>query len=492
MTVASARQFEVRLLLYKQLPQAVSLQEAYRYMDQQFRASRDPFRVALFALTVLTVSRIHEQYKWMSVLRPALVATAAAAIYAYLRPDVVARRPLLHTWAAKVVVGFGLWALAGSFFGISFGNSAAFILNVYMKTIVFTFLLIAAIRDARDLKTMAWAYVIATALLCYTTLFVFQLHHYAAGYDRLANADTYDANDLGLVLVTGLPITLLAFSTSRLPGKLFCAIVLGGVGAAIAKTGSRGAFLGMIAAGVGLLLFLDRVPVVQRVTFIIVTVIGLAVFAPPGYFQQMQTIEDPQADYNWNTVNGRRQVAIRGVGYMMSNPIFGVGIHNFSKAECTISDKAMNYEVGTGIRCTPPHNAYIEAGAELGLPGGALWLFIIPGGVIHLLLLRLRLPRSWPRGDPEQRFLYYAVVYFAVTFLGYAVGSFFLSFAWTDISYYLMAMMAGIWICVEDRLARDRGLLGAPAAAPALPRSGWRAAASQAAAMRRRIAGGSR
>jgi hypothetical protein len=458
------------------------------------RAARDPFRIALFALTVLTVSRIHEQYKWMSVLRPALVATAAAAIYAYLRPDVVARRPLNQTWAAKVVIAFGIQALLSTFFGISFGNSATFILNVYVKTLVFTFLLIAAIRSTEDLATLVWAYVIATAFLCYTTLFVFKIQHYAAGYDRLANADTYDANDLGLVLLTGLPITLLAFANSKLPGKAFCALVMCGIGAGISKTGSRGAFVGMLAAGVGLLLFLDRVPVWQRLAFIVVTVTGLSLFAPPGYWKQMQTIENPQADYNWNTVNGRRQVALRGVGYMLGNPIFGVGIHNFSKAECTISDKALNYTVGTGIRCTPPHNAYIESGAELGLPGGFLWLFIIPGGVIHLLLLRMRLPRSWPRGDPEQRFLYGAVVYFAVCLLGYAFGSFFLSFAWTDISYYLMAMLAGIWICVEDRLARDRaGTIGpTTVVATALPRSGWRAAASEIAVARRRSAGGGR
>src|SRR5262249_60799241 len=133
-----------------------------------------------------------------------------------------------------------------------------------------------------------------------------------------------------------------------------------------------------------------------------------------------------------------------------------------------ISDKAKNYEIGTGIRCTPPHNAYIEAGAELGLPGGALWLFIIPGGVVQLVMLRFRLPGHWSRGDPEQRFLYYAVVYFAVAFLGYSFGSFFLSFAWTDISYYLMAMMASIFICVEERMARDRLGVGMD---PALPQA---------------------
>jgi putative inorganic carbon (HCO3(-)) transporter len=462
-------------------------------VDRVLRGARDPFRVALFFLTVLTVSRIHEQYKWMSILRPALVATAAAAIYAYLRPDVVAKRPLLATWPAKIIATFAVLATFGSMFGISFGNSATFILNVYLKTIVFAFLLIASIRSTPDLKTLIWAYVIATALLCYTTLYVFQVQHYN-GYDRLANADTYDANDLGLVLIVGLAMTLLAFSTSKLPGKLFCALIMCGVGAGIAKTGSRGAFVGMLASGVGLLLFLDRVPVVQRVGFIVVTVLGLSLFAPPGYWKQMQTIEDPKSDYNWDSVNGRRQVAIRGVGYMLGNPIFGVGIHNFSKAECTISDKALNYEVGTGIRCTPPHNAYIEAGAELGLPGLALWLIIIPGGVIQLVMLRMRLPRNWSRGDPEQRFLYNAVVYFSVALLGYSFGSFFLSFAWTDISYYLMAMMAGIWICVEERRARDKlvGQIAPTAAVTAVAsgggRSGWRAAES-AAAVRRRLAG---
>src|SRR5262249_48652517 len=100
-------------------------------MARTFPAARDPFRIALFFLTVLTVSRIHEQYKWMSVLRPALVSTAAAAIYAYLRPDVVANRPLLSTWPAKVIIAFAAWATFGAMFGISFGNSAQFMLNVY-------------------------------------------------------------------------------------------------------------------------------------------------------------------------------------------------------------------------------------------------------------------------------------------------------------------------------------------------------------------------
>ena len=49
--------------------------------------------------------------------------------------------------------------------------------------------------------------------------------------------------------------------------------------------------------------------------------------APPGYWKSMQTIlEDPKADYNWDSLNGRRQLAKRGMGYMLAYPVFGVGI----------------------------------------------------------------------------------------------------------------------------------------------------------------------
>jgi len=72
-------------------------------------------------------------------------------------------------------------------------------------------------------------------------------------------------------------------------------------------------------------------------------------------------------------------------------------------------------------------------------------------------------------------------VYLAVALLGYAFGSFFLSFAWTDISYFLMAMIAGTWICVNERLARERlgpGSLvtDSTSVSTRSRRSGWRAA----------------
>jgi putative inorganic carbon (hco3(-)) transporter len=425
--------------------------------------SNDPFRVSLAVLVVFTISRIHMQFPILKAMRPALVMTVIAVACAFAKPALLSRRPLLETRNAKLIAAFAIVACVGAPFGISLGNSAVFILNDYVKTIVFAFLIIASIRNTSDLRMIVLAYVISTALLVYTSLFVFKVEQYN-GYQRLSNLDTYDANDLGLVLIVGLALTLLTFQTSKLMGKIICGLILIGAGAAISKSGSRGALVGLCALGIGLLVLLDRVPLWKRGLFIVATASALSYFAPPGYWKQMSTILNPKADYNWDSINGRRKVAARGIGYYEQYPVFGVGIHNFPKAECNISDKALNHAVGTGIRCTPPHNSYIEALAEGGTFGIGLWLLMIPGSVVALVALRQRLPRAWARGDPEERYLYLTTQYLAVATLGFCFGSFFLSFAWTDVTYYLSAVTAALYVAVGDRLRRvpARGMV-APA-----------------------------
>jgi O-antigen ligase len=428
------------------------------------RAARDPFRVTLFIMIILAVSRIHEQFKALDALRPALVLTVLAAVIAYAKPALLSNRPYLETWPAKLMAGFGVVACLSAPFGISFGSSAEFILTVYAKTLVLAFLVIAAMRTPRDYYGLVWTVVVSTALLCWTSLFVFKVQHYA-GYDRLAGLATYDANDLGLVLLVGLAFTLLAFQTAGKWGKVFSGIVLVGIGAAISKSGSRGAFLGLMASGIAVLLFLDSMSLVKRVAVVLVTGAALSVFSPPGYWRQMRTLLSPEADYNWDSPTGRRQVTLRGIGYFEEYPWFGLGINNFERAECTISTRALQSNGGP-LRCTPPHNAYLEAGAETGVGGIVLWMLMIPGGAVSLLLLRRRVPREWAHGNAEQRLLYISPGYLAIGFVGFAVGSFFLSFAWVDVTYILVAAWAALQVAIRSMMLADQRAL-APAVQPA-------------------------
>lgn len=417
--------------------------------------ARDAFHVALFALVFLNISRLHQQFPMLKAVRPELVLTGVCVGLAYMKPQFLSKRGLLSTWPARGVALFAALACLSAPFGISLGHSAVFILNVYGKTIIFAFLVIASVRTARDLYALVWAGVLSAGWLAYTSMFVFKMVTYGS-YARLAHLDTYDANDVGLVMLVGLALTLLAFQTGRSGGKVICGLVLVGIGATIAKSGSRGAFVGLVAFGGGLLFLAHRVPVPKRLAFVGATLVAMIAFAPPGYWDQMKTITNPKADYNWNTVDGRREVAIRGVGYMISYPLFGIGINNFAMAECTISDKAGQHVAGEPIRCTPPHNAYVEAAAETGVPGGLLWIVMVPGGIVWLIRLRRRLPPGWAVGDAEQRFLYYCTLYFAVLLAGYAAGSFFLSFTWYDVSYYIFALLAGLQVAITEKMQRTR------------------------------------
>src|SRR5262249_33170499 len=279
--------------------------------------------------------------------------------------------------------------------------------------ILLCLILMVAIRNPRDLLTIIWGYVIGCAVLSYFSLFVFGMRKSAdSEVARLQGGmATFDANDVGLVLLIGLALSLLTFQVSQKHGKLLSGFTILGIGGALARSGSRGAFVGLVAVGLGLLFMLRSVPITKRLGFMFATVFAIAIAAPPGYWEQMKTIASPTKDYNWDAPDGRRAIAERGLGYMLGYPIFGLGIQNFWRAECFMSDKAVNRIVGHGIRCTPPHNSYLQAGAETGIPGFFLWTSLVFSGIVGPNRLRRRLPKTWERGDPEQRFLYFASMY---------------------------------------------------------------------------------
>ena len=412
----------------------------------------DLFRGALALLIVLNVSRIHQHFNWMAMFRPALVLAALAVIYAFFNPRALSTQGLFMTRQARLILAFVVMACLSAVFGLSLGASATFIIASYSKVLLAALLLIAAIRQTRDLYTFVWAYVAGCGALAYLSIFVFGLSKTGSEAQRLSDMYTFDANDVGLVMLVGLPLTLLVMQTSKGMAKGVAAVILIGIGITIARTGSRGAFVGLLATGVALLLMLRTVAVWKRAAFVVVTTVTLLYAAPPGYWDQMSTILRPKEDYNWSAPDGRREVTKRGISYMLSYPFFGLGINNFFRAECIdpVSIKVRLHQASQGIRCTAPHNSYTQAGAELGIPGLILWIMLVFGGIHGLLKLRRTLPPAWRIGNPEQRFLYLSTMYFAVAMVGFAVSSFFVSFAWIDIIYTLTAFMAGLTVAVRQ------------------------------------------
>ncbi len=426
---------------------------AARSSAASFRVKKDPLRVTLFFLVIISVSRIHQQFPALAVFRPAMTLALFALGYAFLKPKLLSGDKWFRLWPARVVIGMGIMACLSVLFGISMGRAGKFVIDDYSKTLIMCFLLMATIAGAKQLYLYIWAYVIASGLLVWMSLFVFGMSKAGANdIMRLSGGYKYDANDIGVVVLVGLGLSLLTLQTSRFWGKVISLVILAGIGVTIAKTGSRGAFVGLMGEGAALLICLHSVPILKRVVFMAITAGALALAAPPGYWNQMGTIFSPKKDYNWDAYSGRRQLAKRGVGYMMMYPIFGIGVNNFPMAEGTLAEHAKNLRAtDAGIKWSVAHNSYLEAGAEMGIPGGLLWIILVPGGVVAMFVLSRRIPRSWSRGDPEQQFLFQAAMYLPVALTGFAGSSFFVSFTYTDPVYILAAYMVGMYVSLDRK-----------------------------------------
>jgi O-antigen ligase len=421
------------------------------------RVKFDPLRLMLFLLMIVTVSRIHQHYGFIAVFRPALALAMLTVMYAFLNPKYIDVSGLLKHRQTRLVAAIGIFACIGAPFGLSLGATGKFFLDEFSKTLVFFFLLVASIRGARDLYVLVWAYVISSGILVWMALFVFRMSTSTSSYTaRLSHLYMFDANDIGCVLMIGLALTLLTFQVSRGKARWASAVIMLGIGAALARSGSRGAFLALGVVGAVLLVMLKTVPVAKRLGFVLATSLALVIAAPPGYWQQMGTIFQPTKDYNWTVQDGRKQVWTRGMGYMLQYPIFGLGLGNFQRAECTISDLARQHLLNTYLRCTPPHNSFVQAGAELGIPGLIMFTWLVVGGIVGPFRLHRRLPKAWRIGDAEQRFLYNASLYFALAMLGFAATAFFLTFAWLDMVYIQTALTVGLYVSVRRKL-RETG-----------------------------------
>jgi O-antigen ligase len=418
------------------------------------RFKLDPLRIALFLLILISLSRLHLHFG-LDRFRPALLLAVITVAYALFNPRSVSTANLLRYWPAKVMVALAVTACFSAAFGLSLGGSGSFILFNFSKVLILAFLLIAGIRTAGELKFFVWAIALSCGVLAYYALFVFQLGYDSASFAaRLTNWYTYDSNDVSCILMMGLPLTILAFQTSNTKLKGLAGLILLGIGAAVARGGSRGGFVSLVAVGLTLLLFVPHVSVIKRTVFVMAVMAGLVLFAPRGYWDQMETIVSLEEDYNWTSIDGRKQLAERGLDYMKRYPVFGIGVDNFARAEGTISGK--DEIVSSGVRWTPAHNSFVQAGAEMGVVGLVLWTWLALAGVFGMRSLRRRLPRHWRRGTSDQRFLYTMTIYMPVSLIGFSVAAFFVSFAYEDPLYILAALMTATYVCAEKELAREK------------------------------------
>ena len=392
--------------------------------------------VAVYILTA--IGRIHQLFPVVGIVHPAVLAGAlAVALYLHDASRIRAVR-LLWVPTAKWLIALFFWMVLSVTGALVMSTSFELVVGDFSKTVLMYAVIAGAVRGRRDVERLAAVYLLGVAVYACVVLLRFDV---GEGTDwRLGHLYYYDANDFATLAVTAMPFGLyFAHRGGGSVSRLFAITALAVVAAAFVYSGSRGGFLALLATSTFIVLRYTAISFGTRFGTLAVVAIVLIGTATDRYWEQMGTILS-NSDYNYTSETGRIQVWRRGIGYMLQHPIFGVGPNNFGAAEGTLSPLAERRFFGVGVRWSAPHNSYIQVGAELGIPG-----LILFAGMIASVLAALR--RSGRTDDPD------AVAPAAppdltqaihAALIGFLVGAFFLSLAYLEILYTLIALATAV------------------------------------------------
>lgn len=440
--------------------------ETYRSPPSRQEASPgssrpEPLMYAIGAVMLTYVWRIQDLFPILGAVKLPILAAGAALGLFFLGGAKATRSELLgKSRILRLLAGLTMAMMLSVPFGLYQGRSASFLLRDFGPNLILLVALMAAsVRSERDIAWYARIHLLGAVLFCLVVHFRF--HVGSSG--RLGDLVYYDSNDLALLLVCSLPIALYVMLRSpRTWRRWAAAACLPLFIYTLVETGSRGGFLGLCAVGLYVLLRYGTIPWRRRLAAVAIGAILLIAVGSSSYWSMMGTILHPKQDYNWsgNAESGRMEIWKRGVGYMMSHPLFGVGVRNFPVAEGTLSKEGrLNAMGGGGFKWSAAHNSFVEIGAEVGIPGLVLFLLLL-GAAFHVTA---RPPPEAPTlQDPALRQM------FRTCLLGYVVSGFFLSAAYTPYLYSLLGMLCGL-----DKLDRRRlraQSAGGARRAPARPR----------------------
>jgi O-antigen ligase len=371
-------------------------------------------------------------------LRISLVTGAGAIVLYIVQQSGVRRSAALRDRATAAVLLLLLWAALSIPAALNPATAVFFFIGKFFKLVLLYLLIASAVRGFKDVDRLAFVYYASAAVYAAVILTRFSL---GSGEWRLGGLYYYDANDFATLAVTAIPLGLY-FSVRRGPPaqRVTSALGLALLSVTFVRSGSRGGFLAMLAVTLFVLVGYRTVRTKWRVAGIAAIAAVLLATASDRYWTQMQSIFSSERDYNQTSQSGRIQIWQRGMGYMLEHPVLGVGLNNFPVAEGTISAMALEHPDQAGVRWDQAHNTFVQVGAELGIPG-LLFLVTMLGGAYGALR---RVARQRPAPQTGVRGPSQLADALTASLVGFIVGGFFLSLAYHEMLYTLVALAAGL------------------------------------------------
>jgi O-antigen ligase len=398
--------------------------------------------VAAYVLTA--VGRIHQLFEALEALHLAVISGLLAIGLYVLDGSPERRAALVRGRTTAFVAALLVWMAMSVPFALSTGASVDLVFNNLIKTAIMSFVVAGSVRRPRDVERLALVYFSSAVIYSLVVITRFDLG--GGGKWRLGHLYHYDANDFATFVVTAIPLGVyFLHAATKALTRVAAALGLVVLTLGFVWSGSRGGFIALGAVAVFIVFRYSAIPMRWRVSATALVAIVVVATASDQYWQQMGTITS-ESDYNHTSESGRMQIWSRGIGYMMANPLLGVGPDNFPSAEGTLSSLAERQQYGIGVRWNAAHNSFIQIGAETGLPGLALFVAVI---VSAFAALRRSGPAEAALARAGQA---RAPLTPALTgsLIGFVVGAFFLSLAYSEMLYTLVALAVGLRKVTSD------------------------------------------
>jgi len=316
-------------------------------------------------------------------------------------------------WNLQCILFFALlvWlALSGALSG-DIGEGLQFFFSSFFPIVVVCILVLNAVSDAFDLRTLRGALILSVTAVIATALTTNFAQHGGGIFDnRLSGPGLWgNPNDLAALIAFVLPFSLIPVflrstaTKTRLACLMSSSILLAGLW----LTQSRGAVLALVICGVAYLFVTSKSK--SRVWVSLLFIFCLPILLFSGINRETSDLAGSEAS-RWNYV-------IAGLGMVKSYPIFGVGLNKYPE----------QYELYTpafdewGERTA--HSSWVLVMAEAGFIG--LFLFV------GLFFTTLRSAWSIRKISPE----------FFLSMISYGVMMTFLSHTYLFLPYLLFALV---------------------------------------------------
>jgi probable O-glycosylation ligase (exosortase A-associated) len=438
-----------------------------------------PTMVLLLAYVFFEYGRPQTMYPALEIVPWGKLTMAALLACVLLSPSrQVISHPLMRRQDA-LVLGFVGVAAFSVVAGIDPLNSATAFIDL-AKLALFYYVVSRVLNTRERLGVFMWMLLIIHVKLALHHIRAFASEASFVGVETamhrgrsVGNGFLGNAGDFGVALCVVLPFALYVIWSERhrllkYLGVASLMIVIGG----ICATGSRGAFVGLVAIGAAAWWKTQR-KLMSLGVVATLAVLGLAL-APEAYWNRMGTILDDTSTGARETspAEGTKRTRIElwkaGLAMAIAYPVAGVGIGNFGQA----LDRTVRSSVSVGADgdtrflkrqlrrgALAPHNMFIQALTEIGFGGLLLILWTFVTAFRRHRLLRLMARGELPRSGQSMLWLAHAL---DLSLIGLAVSGSFL----TVLYYPHLWVLLGLSVAVSNVVVTEYYGAKEPASEP--------------------------